>query len=452
MGNTGYKSFASLELYYTDDNSYAGATKANISTDPDYIAPILDTATCVPSARYYNVERTMNATKNDCSSGYAGSVVTLTANANQFVSALSIADANAQADLWLTANTQAYANTSGFCTLNPSITITSYSAGDLYFTLNGTGYSPTALTVNTSTTSSAGPWTNSTSGATSPRNVGVPTVTTWYRIQDANTPSILSNVYQYVIAGDTTAPTVCSLSQSYSAPDITLTWTAATDANGISSYDLQQNIDDTGWQSIYNGLTRIFTQSLDDGTQNTFRVIAYDTSGNYSISNQQSRTGPVACFVEGTLIALPDGTQMPIESLVLNQLLLSAEIESLNDTNDVNQLYKWSSDYLSENRITAPITKIEPKIAYETIVINEGLLEATPCHSQLIQRGGVWKFIPLGSVVVGDKLYGINKEIIEITAVLVRLEKRNIYPLTLSPSHIYFANGILTHNVKPIDN
>src|SRR5258705_1233372 len=110
MGNTGYKSFASLEQYYTDDNSATGITKPNINTDPDYIAPVLDTVTCVPGARYYNTVRTGTATKDNCSSGYTGSVVTLTANAYQFVSAISLDDANAQADAWLAANIQACAN------------------------------------------------------------------------------------------------------------------------------------------------------------------------------------------------------------------------------------------------------------------------------------------------------------------------------------------------------
>lgn len=118
MGNTGYKSFASLELYFTDDNSYAGVTKPNVITDPDYIAPVLDTLTCAPSVRYYNTVRTRSAIKNNCSSGYNGSNVTLTADANQFVSNSSVADANAQADAWLAANVQTYANSSGTCELN----------------------------------------------------------------------------------------------------------------------------------------------------------------------------------------------------------------------------------------------------------------------------------------------------------------------------------------------
>lgn len=118
MGNTGYKSFASLELYYTDDDSYAGTTKANVNTDPDYIAPFLDTTSCPPSARFYSEVRTLTVAKNDCSSGYTGSSVTLTANANQFMSTVSQADANSQADVWLSANAQVYANSLGTCILN----------------------------------------------------------------------------------------------------------------------------------------------------------------------------------------------------------------------------------------------------------------------------------------------------------------------------------------------
>lgn len=282
MGNTGYKSFEKLELYFTDDGSYAGVRKPNVVTDPDYIAPLLDTATCAPSIRFYNSERKRSATKNNCSAGYSGNYVTLTAFPNQFVSTINEADANTQAEIWLAENVQTYANTFGTCEAT---------------------------------------WTSPGGGAGS-------------------------------------------------------------------------------------------------------------------------------CFIEGTLITLPDGSKKAIEELHLDQLLLSAKIETLIDTNNVSELYKWSSDYLLESRITSPITKITQKIAHKTIIINEGLLEATPSHSQLIQRNGIWKFIPLGDISVGDNLYTIAKEIIPVTSVSINSEERKIYPLTLNPFHTYFANGILTHNFK----
>ena len=284
MGNTGYKSFGALELYYVDDGSPTGQpTKPNVVTDPDYIAPVLDTTTCAPSIRYYSVEKRLSAKKNDCGSGYSGSTVTLTALTNQFVSTVSLADANAQADVWLATNVQSHANIAGTCEVTP-------------------------------------------------------------------------------------------------------------------------------------------------------------TSGGGG--------GGTGCFVEGTLITLPDGTRKAIEKLTLDQLLLSAEIETLKDTNIPDELYKWSCEYLSENRIISPITKIAKQVADKTIIVNDGLLEATPTHLQLIQRNGYWRFIPLGEILVGDNLYTIDEEIIPVTSVVVNLEKRNIYPMTLNPFHTYFANGILTHNYK----
>ncbi|KRD06310.1 hypothetical protein ASE21_19250 [Flavobacterium sp. Root901] len=126
MANTGYKSFTLLEKYYKDDGSSTGDTKPNVVTDPDYIAPVLDTINCAPSARYYNTQQTKTVTKNNCSAGQAGTEVTLTAYTNQFVSDISVTDANNQAIAWLAENAQVYANNLGTCvdtTPNPNPTV-----------------------------------------------------------------------------------------------------------------------------------------------------------------------------------------------------------------------------------------------------------------------------------------------------------------------------------------
>jgi hypothetical protein len=260
---------------------------------------------------------------------------------------------------------------------------------------------------------------------------------------------------------DITAPSIptglyCDYGSGTPQTSIYIEWSASTDNVAVTGYQLQRRTSgSTTWSTRYTGTSRSYQ---DTGTRDTtyiYQVRAFDAAGNYSgfSSTATWTTDPIVivCLVEGTLITLSDGSQKPIETLVLDELLLSSEIDTLQDTNDVNELYKWYCNHLSENRITSPITKIEPKIAYKTIVINKGLLEATPRHSQLIQRDEVWKFIPIEDVIVGDNLYGINKEIIPVTSVAVNLEKRNIYPMSLSPSHTYFANGILTHNIKPQD-
>lgn len=45
---------------------------------------------------YYNITKSLTAAKNDCLAGVIGTSVTLTANANQFVSTVSVEDANAK--------------------------------------------------------------------------------------------------------------------------------------------------------------------------------------------------------------------------------------------------------------------------------------------------------------------------------------------------------------------
>jgi hypothetical protein len=120
-GNTGYVSYANLELYYPDDNSAAGETKANVFGTAGYIAPLYNTSICTPATRYYNVQLTLSATKNNCTGGLTGSSVVMTAAANSFFSQISQADANSQANSYLSSNVQAYANNSGVCT-SPSDT------------------------------------------------------------------------------------------------------------------------------------------------------------------------------------------------------------------------------------------------------------------------------------------------------------------------------------------
>lgn len=382
MANTGYKSFTLLERYYKDDGSSTGDTKPNVVTDPDYIAPFLDTTNCPPSARYYNTEQTKTVTKNSCSVGEVGTEIILTAYVNQFVSNVSVADANNQAIAWLEENAQVYANNLGTCILNTPIISSSLSSD--------------GMTINLS----------------------------WITPHD-DIRTTGYQLYRKVGSGGT--------------------WTSYRSINVANVTTFSDNSLDSNTTYYYKVSTRNAADDLSASSNETYQTTSYG-------SNEGPGGGGSGCFVEGTLITLPDGSKKAIEELHLEQLLLSAEIETLIDTNNASELYKWSSDSLLERRITSPITKLTQKDAYKTIIVNDGLLEATPTHLQLIQRGGLWRFISLGDIQVGDNLYTINNEIIPVTSVKINLKKRRIFPLTLNPFHTYFANGILTHNYKEGEN
>lgn len=120
MANSGYKSFETLELYYEDNNSPTGIQKPNVITDPDYIAPVPDPVTCAPGTRYYNTEKSVYVTRNNCGVNYKGTGVKVTAYPNQFFSDSSVTDANNKAQAWLDANAQIFANSSGTCIFSPA--------------------------------------------------------------------------------------------------------------------------------------------------------------------------------------------------------------------------------------------------------------------------------------------------------------------------------------------
>ena len=105
--NTGYS------LSETEDaNPYSGT-----SGQPGPIIRALDRAACPPPIIYSSVWHQAGAAKNDCPPGYSGSVVLFTSPAGSFTSRVSQADADQQAEDYVLAGLQAYANAHGTCSV-----------------------------------------------------------------------------------------------------------------------------------------------------------------------------------------------------------------------------------------------------------------------------------------------------------------------------------------------
>jgi hypothetical protein len=192
-----------------------------------------------------------------------------------------------------------------------------------------------------------------------------------------------------------------------------------------------------------------------NSTMPTFFGISSDTytrqSGeNITISGYFYLEDPPFCFVAGTMITLSDGTQVPIETLALGSELESSLIDTLQDTNNVHDLHMWSCNELVETRTKSSISVFYPEEVNYTIIVNGGLLETTHNHIQLARVNGIWRMIKMIHLAIGDVLYDTNGNLIPVTSIEINTEPRTVYKLTLSDtSHTYFANNILTHNIKP---
>jgi hypothetical protein len=184
-------------------------------------------------------------------------------------------------------------------------------------------------------------------------------------------------------------------------------------------------------------------------------VCVETVSGTYSslsacqISGCESGSG--GCFIEGTLVTMADGTQKPIEELVSGDVLMSYNIDTLPLYSDDNTvLNTWTANDLTGVEATATVIANTADTSHGVFVIN-GTLKTTGRHRHLIKRDGVWSFIEAHQVVVGDIMLDIDNNEVEVISKTTDKADYTIYKLDVEDLDVFYANNILTHNVKNTD-
>lgn len=156
-----------------------------------------------------------------------------------------------------------------------------------------------------------------------------------------------------------------------------------------------------------------------------------------------------ACLVAGTLVTLHDNTQVPIETLKIGDILKSVQIEGLEDTNNVVELKKWESNELTLSDTYSKVSEISKETVPVTLTFNEGLLKGSTRHVQLVKRAEEWRFLRFGEIKIGDIFINENQEEIEIQTIDMKITPTEVYKVVLEePSHTFYANNIITHNIK----
>ncbi|HZK71758.1 MAG TPA: DUF5977 domain-containing protein, partial [Clostridia bacterium] len=120
---------------------------ADLNTNKQTYANANGTCTIIATtATYYNIQTYATATKNDCGTGYKGSVVTYTIAAKKYSSTVSQIDADNMATTDLNANKQVYANTNGTCIAQSVIYYNTQTSATATKNDCGTGYKGSVVT------------------------------------------------------------------------------------------------------------------------------------------------------------------------------------------------------------------------------------------------------------------------------------------------------------------
>ncbi|MFH1236664.1 MAG: FG-GAP-like repeat-containing protein [Parcubacteria group bacterium] len=136
---------------------------------------------------------------------------------------------------------------------------------------------------------------------------------------------------------------------------------------------------------------------------------------------------PPPCFLAGTPITMADGTVKPIETIAVDDEVLSF--------NDASQTFKTST--------------VKELYVHETdhyLIINN-FLEVTPNHS--VYSKGKW--VPIGNLTIGDIILSPGEEAFTITSIEKVQAPVTVYNFEAYPYQTYIAGGIVAHNaLKPI--
>ena len=156
----------------------------------------------------------------------------------------------------------------------------------------------------------------------------------------------------------------------------------------------------------------------------------------------------VGCLLHGTKVMLSDGSEKLIEHLKIGDSLKSLNIEGLSDGEVESLSYKSEIlNYVESTTIVKNIKQIERSYVYS---FNKGLLISSYDHNHFILRNGIHQFLSTTDVIVGDSLMDELGDYIKITSIDkdMRWDRYVVFKLDVEEYDLFFANGILTHNVK----
>ena len=164
------------------------------------------------------------------------------------------------------------------------------------------------------------------------------------------------------------------------------------------------------------------------------RSLTVSTSENGTPGNLSIKASNGNCFLAGTKISMSDGEYKNIEEVQVGEKVVSYdELSKTKTISKVIDIYHHPIDEMVDDN-------------YLIIKTEKGkLIKVTPNHR--IYSDGVWKFA--GDLKVNDHLLNDQNEIDKISSIQKVYKKVLNYNLEIEKYHVYYAESILVHNIKP---
>jgi hypothetical protein len=157
--------------------------------------------------------------------------------------------------------------------------------------------------------------------------------------------------------------------------------------------------------------------------------------------------GGGGCLVYGTMVEMGDGTFKKVEDLELGEVVKSLAIAGLDTNIEDNWKEFYTADFEYEEGLSI-ITNIFDNSFTEYYVINNKL-KLTFEHPVFIKRAEVCMFIQTENLVIGDYIFKENGQFELVTSIDIIGDYVQTININIEENDVYFADGILVHNIAP---
>jgi hypothetical protein len=291
------------------------------------------------------------------------------------------------------------------------------------------------------------------------------TTTNWVSSWNTTTSWTTSSTVQV----QTTVQRATTTSWITTASKIT-NWTSVNNAASHATSQLTTRVSSwtTTWQTGV-AMSRTTTRSSSYTTtwqtgvaksRTTSRTSSYTTVWQTSTPASRTTTTTwntlkLVCVAEGTLIRLPNGISVPVETLKVGQEVASMHLQGLQPETVCPEDYMFYEAHSIEDAefTKTNVSSIEPHVVPQLYAIylqgKDDPLRVTPDHPLLVQDAeGVYRFLSADQLNDEDRIVDGEGDTVSITRILVENGEFTIYKVDCAPYDLFIHNDVVGHNMK----
>ena len=145
---------------------------------------------------------------------------------------------------------------------------------------------------------------------------------------------------------------------------------------------------------------------------------------------------------------MADGSWKNIEDLFIGDEIMTANVPGVPD-DEISEDYisQWSSlDISATSKVPGYVVSVQNRSFNQYYKINN-MVNVTYEHRIPAQQNGVWKFITVEELMVGDNIMDHNLEIVPVLTKELIIDFVNTTSIDTDVKDIYFVKGLMAHNI-----